>query len=643
MGWVRGICVLAVPLRTCVAELGFFVWHAGFVAREDADTHPGPDSHPAMTVVARIGRLLVERDVVALADSADRVDALEALDAALKQARCELRSELAGEGLLAWLAASLHLAQVEVETLALCVAADVDTDTARLLAVAGGLTVGALHRILGPDAVLAVADDAMLRRAALVDVDSDGPLVAAPVSVPRVVAWAFAGVTSPDASLNTAVEYLSAPPDRADGARRVLACSPDRVRRVQAAVLTAHGSAFAVSPPPHSQEGWEALARQATLAGCGIVLDVTEVGPDVRAWISRARHLTWALVSPEPLPLDALPREPWVEAAVDRPAVTDGEWRGVFGSAPVPARRPTASQLRALAPISPPGTDPAVALHRLAAGTLLAHARRVTPSVGWDDLVLPATQQRLLQELARRLRYRETVHEKWGIPAYPSPGVVALFSGPSGTGKTTAAEMIANDLGFDLFRVDLSALVSKYIGETEKNLEQVFSAANAGSYVLLFDEADSLFGSRSKVSDARDRYANIEVSYLLQRLESYDGFVVLTSNYQGNIDPAFLRRISVTVHFALPTPPERAQIWRRCLSAAPTDELDLDFVATQFDLAGGAIRNAALSAAFLAAARQAPVGMADVLQAVHQELAKLGRRSNEAQFGRWAREVLQSR
>jgi SpoVK/Ycf46/Vps4 family AAA+-type ATPase len=212
--------------------------------------------------------------------------------------------------------------------------------------------------------------------------------------------------------------------------------------------------------------------------------------------------------------------------------------------------------------------------------------------------------------------------------------VVALFSGPSDTGKTTTAEVIAHDLGVDMFRIDLSALVSKYIGETEKNLEEIFSAAHAGDYLLLFDEADSLFGSRSKVTDARDRYANMEVSYLLQRLESYDGFVILTSNFQGNIDPAFLRRIHVTVNFPVPGAAERARIWALSLANAPQDDLDLNFVAEQFDFSGGSIRNAALTAAFRAAGAGRAVGMTDILHAVNQEMAKLRRSSVRPMVGR---------
>jgi SpoVK/Ycf46/Vps4 family AAA+-type ATPase len=220
--------------------------------------------------------------------------------------------------------------------------------------------------------------------------------------------------------------------------------------------------------------------------------------------------------------------------------------------------------------------------------------------------------------------------------------VVALFSGPSGTGKTTTAEVIAHELGVDMFRVDLSALVSKYIGETEKNLEEIFSAAHAGDYLLLFDEADSLFGTRSKVEDARDRYANMEVSYLLQRLETYDGFVVLTSNFQGNIDQAFLRRIHVTVHFAVPSVEDRARIWIRSFAGAPLDDVDLSFVAEKFDLTGGSIRNAALSAAFRAAAAGGAVTMVDVLYAVTEEMTKLGRRPTEQQYGRWWPQLAES-
>jgi SpoVK/Ycf46/Vps4 family AAA+-type ATPase len=207
------------------------------------------------------------------------------------------------------------------------------------------------------------------------------------------------------------------------------------------------------------------------------------------------------------------------------------------------------------------------------------------------------------------------------------------MSGPSGTGKTTAAEIAAGELGLDLFVVDVSAVVSKYIGETEKNLEQVFDAASAGNHLLLFDEADALFGKRTEVSDARDRYANIEVSYLLQRLETFDGLLVLTTNLRGNIDEAFLRRIHVAMSFELPTTDERRAIWEHWIGqGAPVGDVDLDVLAERIDTSGGVIRNACLSAAYLAAAG-ADDGVLTtrlLLRAANRELAKLGRLVDES-------------
>ena len=228
------------------------------------------------------------------------------------------------------------------------------------------------------------------------------------------------------------------------------------------------------------------------------------------------------------------------------------------------------------------------------------------------------------------------MHQEWGFPAVPSSGVVALFSGPSGTGKTLAAEVIAGDLGLDLYKVDLSAVVSKYIGETEKNLSRIFDAAGAGDLVLFFDEADALFGKRTEVSDAHDRYANIEVAYLLQRLEPYDGLVVLATNLQRNIDQAFLRRISVAVDFPLPEEPQRRAIWRQSFpSTAPQQDLDLDFLARKFKITGGVIHNAALGAAFLAADDGQPITMEHVALALKREFQKLGRLRTEAEFDRY--------
>jgi len=250
--------------------------------------------------------------------------------------------------------------------------------------------------------------------------------------------------------------------------------------------------------------------------------------------------------------------------------------------------------------------------------------------------VLPADHGDRLRELAARYRHRSTVYDRWGFRVRESTGLVGLFAGPSGTGKTLAAEVVAGDLGLDLYKIDLSSVVSKYIGETEKNLERIFAAAVAGDLVLFFDEADALFGKRSEVSDAHDRYANIEVAYLLQRLESYDGLVVLATNLQRNIDQAFLRRIDVAVEFPVPEEDERRAIWALSFPpAAPTDAIDTAFLARQFKLTGGSIRNAALTAAFLAAERGGPVTMDLVALGLKREFQKLGRLRTEAEFERY--------
>nr|WP_244932375.1 ATP-binding protein [Nocardioides sp. W7] len=214
-------------------------------------------------------------------------------------------------------------------------------------------------------------------------------------------------------------------------------------------------------------------------------------------------------------------------------------------------------------------------------------------------------------------------------------GIVALFTGPSGTGKSLAAEVVAHTLGLDLYKVDLSAVVSKYIGETEQNLEKLFSAASAGSAVLFFDEADSLFGKRSDVKDARDRYANLEVSYLLQRLESYDGIVVLATNLPKNLDDAFLRRIHEVVSFTLPAVDERRAIWAHHLADGdlPVDRgVDLARLSKQFEISGGIIRNVVVGAAFRAADEGRPITMAHLLQALSGEYKKLGRLLNPEDF-----------
>jgi hypothetical protein len=264
-------------------------------------------------------------------------------------------------------------------------------------------------------------------------------------------------------------------------------------------------------------------------------------------------------------------------------------------------------------------------------------AQRIEPAAGWDDLVLPPQSLAVLQSIAAHVRRRQRVYQEWGFQRQGQRGlgISALFCGASGTGKTMAAEVLAGELALDLFRIDLSAVVNKYIGETEKNLRRVFDAAEESGAILLFDEADALFGKRSEVKDAHDRYANIEVSYLLQRVESYRGLAILTTNMRQSIDAAFLRRIRFVVQFPFPDAAGRLEIWRRVFPpGVPTEGLVLDQLA-RLNLSGGNIRNLALGAAFLAADADEPVRMRHLLLAARAEYAKLEKPLSEAEIGGW--------
>jgi SpoVK/Ycf46/Vps4 family AAA+-type ATPase len=251
---------------------------------------------------------------------------------------------------------------------------------------------------------------------------------------------------------------------------------------------------------------------------------------------------------------------------------------------------------------------------------------------------VPADVLDQLHDVVTRIRTRDTVLGRWGLRrgASKGTGVTALFAGDSGTGKTLAAEVLAGALALDLYVIDLATVVDKYIGETEKNLERIFREADRVNGVLLFDEADAIFGKRSEVSDARDRYANVEVAYLLQRMERFDGTAILTTNLRSNIDEAFLRRLDALVDFPLPDDDHRRIIWERHLPPAlpRADDVDLAFLSERFELSGGNIRNIALAAAFLGAER-GRVAMADLVRATAREYRKLGRLCVPSEFGPW--------
>jgi hypothetical protein len=264
-------------------------------------------------------------------------------------------------------------------------------------------------------------------------------------------------------------------------------------------------------------------------------------------------------------------------------------------------------------------------------------ARRIAPRAGWADLVLPDEVVAHLRELAARGEHRELVFEEWRMAGSSARGrgVKALFAGESGTGKTLAAEVLAHELGLDLYSIDLATVVDKYVGETEKNLDRIFGEAESVHGVLFFDEADALFGKRSEVRDAHDRYANVEVAYLLQRMEAFDGIAILATNLRANIDDAFARRLDAAVDFPMPDEEHRRRLWDLCLgpNVPRAPDLDLEFCARAFELSGGNIRSVALGAAYLAAAREGAVGMADLIHSTRREYRKLGRLLDASEFG----------
>lgn len=419
--------------------------------------------------------------------------------------------------------------------------------------------------------------------------------------------------------------------------------------------------------------------REATLRGCIVYLDDADcllpasAGPGRQA-LTRALHSfegvvvlgtreRWAPWAQEPLGVLDVPfslppahrrRALWrravasagadpdavdVDALGDRFRLSSGQIADAARTAAVAARLRVAGAYTSAddgagANGDRPGPTPIATADLFAAARsqsghqLSAFARRVPVTYGWDDLVLPADVMDQLRELVARVEHRARVMDEWGFDAKLSggKGISALFAGPPGTGKTMAAQVIAGALGLDLFAIDLSAVVSKYIGETEKNLERVFRAAADSDAILFFDEADALFGKRSEVRDSHDRYANMEIAYLLQRMEQYDGLAILATNLRSHLDEAFTRRLQAIVEFPFPDLAERRRIWQACLPRQTplSPDVDLDAMA-HHRLAGGNIKNVLLGAAFLAAARGLPVGREHLLEATRREHQKMGK------------------
>lgn len=270
---------------------------------------------------------------------------------------------------------------------------------------------------------------------------------------------------------------------------------------------------------------------------------------------------------------------------------------------------------------------------------LISLSRKIEPKYFWEDIVLPKERLTQLKEICSYVKYKLVVYEDWGFGEKISlgKGLNALFFGPSGTGKTMAAEIIAKDLQLDLYKIDLSTVVSKYIGDTEKNLNRIFSEAETSNSIVFFDEADAIFGKRSEVKDAHDRYANIEVSYLLQKMEEYEGVVILATNFRKNMDDAFVRRIHFTIEFPFPDEKNRLGIWKGVFpSNAPTEEdIDYKFLAKKFKISGGNIKNIAVCSAFLAAEDSKKINMKHIVRAIKREFLKMGKLTTEADYGKY--------
>lgn len=599
------------------------------------------------------GRLLVA-DLVTrrrgeLADDPDDGVAL------IEGLRSVLFDSLDDDAPFTMLVAHAALRPIDVEVLALALAVEIDPTLARLLGHANGvdtasrLTISNVAELLdastpddGASARSALLPTSPLMRCGYLELATHGLSLFGEqrIEVHETVAWAVGGDWFADPDLPIAAELIDVDRDGTVDTEPIgtllVVSGAGRIERRRATIAHSSRSRFLATAAPNGDPGWAALVRTATIAGRVIILETDSALPDeARRWINRSLHLDWAVTSPGDLPVDQLPSRPHHNLSITGHEPTDAEWASVLGVDAPRTHRLSVDQLDTVGKVMPSvGNDVDAAVRRLVGGEMDNLAQRIRPERGWDDIVLSPERTTLLRSIVDRYRYADTVYDRWGFDARPSRGLVAAFAGPSGTGKTLASEVIAGELGLDVFKLDLSSVVSKYIGETEKNLERIFEAASAGNMVLFFDEADALFGKRSEVSDARDRYANIEVSYLLQRLERYDGLVIMATNFEKNIDEAFMRRIHVRIEFAIPEAPERQAIWERNLpTTAPLEGVDCGELAERFELAGGSIRNAAVHAAFLAASDEAPITMERAVLGVAREFRKMGRLIKPATFG----------
>ena len=603
--------------------------------------------------------------------------AVEGGDTAAAQAELEATAAaLPAPAALETLAAGFGLSAFERDLILLCAGPELDS-AFPVRTPTFGLALSTL-----PGAHwTALAPAGPLRRWRLVEVGTGETLAAAQLRLDERVLHYLAGVSYPDERLAGLVAPLGEAPElppshraAADRLGAALAasplpvfqlCEPDAAaaRAIAAAACASVGGrvwSLGGADVPTSAAERDALARlwerEAVLEAAVLLLECGDLdGEELRPVAALADGIQGAVLVSGSGPLRTR-RRPVVRIEPRRPGTDERRelWRGALGEAAAGLN----GGVDALAAQFELGSEGVRAAVAAAAGHapdelqtalwdacraqsrpgLDALAQRIEPAATWDDLVLPDRELELLHALAAHVRRRSTVLEDWGFAGQGGRGlgVSALFAGASGTGKTMAGEVLAHELGLDLYRIDLSQVVSKYIGETEKNLRRVFDAAESGGAILLFDEADALFGKRTEVRDSHDRYANIEVSYLLQRMEAYRGLAVLTTNMKEALDQAFLRRLRFVVTFPFPDARQRAEIWRRVFPAqTPTDGLRPDELA-RLSVAGGSIRSIALNAAFLAADAGEPVAMRHLARAARTEYLKLEKPLLEAELGGWA-------
>ncbi|MFH8532777.1 ATP-binding protein [Streptomyces tendae] len=576
---------------------------------------------------------------------------------------------------LARLAGRMRLTELDTAALLVALAPDVDRTFEPLYGYLNNdvsrrrATVGLALDLCGVPAHMATARSrfhasAPLRALGLLEVEEpERPFLTRSLRVPDRIVGHLLGDDTPDAALLGLLLPMPDPLPAAGGdadvfVRRLAARLQDgpltaylREPRegdglaALAAVLDAAGvdALRCTDPEDHVPE----LLREARLDGRALVVSglPEKPGPLVRA-LTAATGVTVLITDPRPYDPHWAPANPLVLDAPGRRAGGVAAWRAALGAdadgfdlatAVAPYRlggdriQRAAHTAQALAAFdgTPVGAEHVrLAARRQSASGLESHARRIRPDVDWQDLVLPHKPLVQLRELALRARHRDRVLGDWRLSAGGGRGrgVLGLFAGESGTGKTLSAEVVAADLGLDLYVVQLSSVVDKYVGETEKNLERIFTEADRTDAVLLFDEADAVFGKRSEVKDAHDKYANMESAYLLQRLESFDGIALLTTNLRANIDEAFTRRLDLVVDFPFPDVEQRLALWRHSLSRVPSAEgIDPGVLARDFELAGGSIRSAVVTAAYLAAGRDDMVTADDLLEGARREYRKAGR------------------